>query len=408
MAGRDSDFSRRKFMATSIGALATAGIAGLAPGMARAETKEPSPTTTQNGIIYRTLGRTGLKVPIISMGAGACNDPTLVQACYEAGMRLFDTAASYAYGRNEQMVGNALHKMGVRDQAIITTKAHGSNQRADLTPAASKKLLRSTLEGSLRRLKTDHVDILYIHDIRDAGPLQDEAIRETLLELQKEGKTRFLGISTHSDMANVINATVEAEIFDVILTAYNFTFATNTELVKAVANAAEKGHGVIAMKTQAGGARYPNPETLRSYSGAVINSAALKWILRHEHIATTIPGISNFDHLRDNFAVASNLECTEDEEKFLSDNSITLGFGFCQQCSKCLATCPKDADIPNLMRTHMYAAQYGDFQLARQTIDEIPSRNNLPNCTSCDNCVAACANSVNIPQKISELKLIYA
>jgi predicted aldo/keto reductase-like oxidoreductase len=226
--------------------------------------------------------------------------------------------------------------------------------------------------------------------------------------MKKEGKAKYLGISTHADMANVINATVEAGIYDVIVTSFNFTMATDTAMVTAVDNAAKKGLGIVAMKVLAGGARFPNPDTLRNYSGQVINSAALKWVLHNENIATTIPGIDNFDHLRANFALASDIEYTDEESRFLSDNNLTLGMEFCRQCKKCLASCPHKVDIPNLMRTHMYAAQYGNFEQARHTLDEIPRAQSLQNCTSCESCVAKCANSVNIGRKIDELKLIYA
>jgi len=395
-------------MATSLGCLASAGLAGLTPSLARAEDATAALTEAKNGIIYRKLGRTGLELPIVSMGAGACNDPALVQACYDSGIRLFETAASYAYGRNEQMIGNALHQMQARDKAIIVTKILGPPQRNRLVPERAKPTLNKMIEASLKRLKTDYIDILFVHDVRDPEPVHDEAIKEAMSEVKKEGKVRAIGLSTHADMANVINAAVEVEIYDVILTSVNFTMATDTDLLGAIARAGQKGVGIIAMKALAGGARYPNPETLREYDGSVINSAALKWVLRNENIGTAIPGIANFDHLRANFPIASDLEYTEEEERFLSDNSITLGMGFCRQCNKCLASCPEGVDIPNLMRTHMYAAQYGNFQLARQTFDEIPRTNGLQACTSCESCLARCANAVDIPTKIDELKLIYA
>jgi predicted aldo/keto reductase-like oxidoreductase len=162
------------------------------------------------------------------------------------------------------------------------------------------------------------------------------------------------------------------------------------------------------MKTQAGGANYPNPETLRQYSNAVVNSAALKWVLRNENVATTIPGIGNYDHMRANMAIAGNLEYTDEEKKFLSDNSIKLSMGFCRQCRKCLASCPHNTEIPDLMRTHMYATQYADLHKARMTIDQIARGRGLDACALCSTCTAQCVNSVDIPRKIGDLKLIYA
>jgi len=407
MPDRRDDLSRRKFMATSVGALASAGLASMTPGLVRADDKAAASTETGGGTIHRKLGRTGLELPIVSMGAGACNDPALVQACFDNGMRLFDTAANYGYGRNEQMVANALHRAGVHDKAVFLTKVLTPAQRNGLTPEQTRATLKKTLEGSLKRLKTDCVDILLVHDIRDSETVRNEAILQAIQEVKQEGKAKFIGTATHADMANVINATVEVEIYDVVLTSFNFTMATDTALMGAIANAADKGVGVIAMKTLAGGGRFPNPDTLRDYDNSVITSAALKWVLRNDNIATSIPGIGNFDHLRANFAIAGNLEYTEEEERFLTDNSITLGMGFCRQCSKCLASCPNNVEIPDLMRTHMYAAQYANFQLARQTLQDIPTDRSLSSCSSCDTCTARCVNSVDIPSKIDELKLIY-
>jgi len=323
-------------------------------------------------------------------------------------MRLFDTAASYAFGRNEQMISNVISKLGVRDKAIYLTKGFTSQQRAAISDHAKiETTVRSSVEGSLKRLKTDYADVVCLYDVREAATMRDSAINDAFAKMKQEGKARYLGISTHADMANVINATVEAGIYDVIVTSFNFTMANDTALLTAITNAAQKGVGIVAMKVLAGGGRFPNPETLRSYSGQVINSAALKWVLHNENIATTIPGIANFDHLRANFAVAKSIDYTEEESRFLVDNNLTLGMEFCRQCRKCLASCPHKADIPNLMRTHMYAAQYADFALARHTLDEIPRTHGLLNCSSCSSCVARCANSVNIGRKIDELKLIY-
>ncbi len=408
----NKEFSRREFVTTSLASLATAGLAtaGLTtvtPSLVRAEEKAAPKSTTTGKTITRKLGRSGIEVPIVSMGAGACNDPTLVQACYDAGMRLFDTSDTYAYGRNEQMIGAVMQQMKVRDKVIIVTKAFGPPQRNATAPEKVKAAIDTSVQASLKRLKMDYVDVLQLYDVREPATVKNQATNDALVALKKEGKARFVGLSTHQDMANVINAAVETGIYDVILTSFNFTMASDTAMMGAIANAASHGVGIIAMKVLAGGARFPNPETLRQYPGTVVNSAALKWVLRNESVGTAIPGTGNFDHLRANFPIASNLNLTDEESRFLADNQITLGMEFCRQCRKCLASCPRNADVPSLMRTHMYAVQYADFQLARQTLDEIDNRRSVKTCSSCDTCVARCANSVNIPRKIGELKLIY-
>lgn len=407
MSEHNSEFSRRKFISTSLGTLAAAGLAGAAPGLALGQT-EAVASGTDAEVLYRTLGKTGLKMPIVSMGAGHCNDPRLVQASFEKGVRLFDTAAVYQYGRNEQMVGNALAKAKVREQAIIATKIFTPDQRRGLDATQSKKKIMQLVEGCLKRLRTDYIDILYLHAVADVETVTNEATLENMAKLKEQGKVKAIGTSTHTDAANIINATVATGVYDVVLTHINFTMADDTDLLAAIANAASKGLGVVAMKTQAGGGRFPNPDTLREYDSATINRACLKWVLQNENITTAIPGYDNYEHMNLNFEVASSLEYTDSERAFLSDNSIKLGMGFCRQCKGCLSSCPKNSDVPTLMRTHMYAAQYANFELARRTLDGIPADSGFKNCADCSACTAQCVNSVDIPTKIDELKLIYA
>jgi hypothetical protein len=108
--------NRRQFLSTSVSCLLASGLAGLAPATALAQAADEKKTS--NGkLITRTLGRTGMELPIVSMGTGATNSPSVVKAAYEVGVRHFDTAANYAYGRNEQMIGNVIHKLGVRGAA---------------------------------------------------------------------------------------------------------------------------------------------------------------------------------------------------------------------------------------------------------------------------------------------------
>jgi hypothetical protein len=201
---------------------------------------------------------------------------------------------------------------------------------------------------------------------------------------------------------------VDTGEYDAVLTAINFTMADDTELMNSIEKAAKAGIAVVAMKTMAGGANWPNPESRRNYDEQTVTRAALKWVMNNENIATSIPGFTNYQHLSDDIEIAYNLDYAPDERKLLEDNNIKLSMGFCRQCRKCLASCPHNSEIPTLMRIHMYAAQYADFYLARQTLDELPKNRGLQACTSCDTCLAECANSVNIPEKINELKLMYA
>ena len=155
MKEKTNGYSRRKFLATSAAGIVTAGLSGLSPQLGLAQEAEKA----EGEIIYRRLGKTNLNVPIITHGSGGVNDANVIQAAYELGIRAFDTAANYQTGANEMLIGNVLKKMGVRDKSIIITKIYTPAQRRNENPDQLKKKLATLTEGSLKRLRTDYIDI---------------------------------------------------------------------------------------------------------------------------------------------------------------------------------------------------------------------------------------------------------
>ncbi|MFH1314260.1 MAG: aldo/keto reductase [Candidatus Eisenbacteria bacterium] len=403
------DVTRRRFISTSLTGLAAAGLAGIGPGLAAAQGEKKERAAGEEAkpeMIYRNLGKTGINLPIVSMGAMNSENAELVKASYEAGVRHFDTASLYAFGRNEQMLGKVIKEMGIRDKIVFGTKERLA-QRADLSDAAAKAKFIKLTEGSLRRLQTDYLDIVYIHSVQNAAELNDDAVFSAMDQMKKDGKVRATGVSAHQNMAEIIAKVTEDEICDVVLSSMNVSLADDAALAEAIKNAGAKGIGLVAMKTQAGGRRLPNQESFGNYENATVQQAMLKWVLRHEAITTAITGYTNFEHMNEDVSVGFDLEYTEDEKRFLADNELQVGLGFCRQCRQCLASCPHGVEVPALMRTHMYAAQYSNFGQARATLDEIQPERSIAKCTSCDTCTAKCINSVDIAYRIGELKLIY-
>ncbi len=403
----DAKITRRGFLTTSVSGLVSTGLVGLTPRLAFADEGEKG-SAPEGETIYRTLGRTGLRMPIIGMGVMNASNPEIVQASYEMGVRFFDTAARYQFGRNEQMVGNVINRLGVRKDVIVATKELRPVQRQNTISKDMKKKLMELCEGSLSRLKTDYIDIMYIHTVATAEEADDPYIMEAAALLKEKGMVRFLGISTHESMTEVINAVAETGFYDVVLTVINISMADDLDLLKAIDNAASRGVGIIAMKTLAGGQRLPDRESLTRFGSSTVATASLKWVLRRESIAMAIPGYTNYEHMREDFSVARGLDYTTEEKEFLSDNAIKLSSHFCRQCRQCMPTCPNGADVPSLMRTHLYAAQYGNFHEARAVLDDLPRSQGIAACSSCLQCSARCVRDVDIPGRIGDLKVIYA
>lgn len=351
-------------------------------------------------LIQRTLGKTGLTIPVVSMGVMNADIPGLVRRSYELGIRHFDTAAGYQDGRNEEMVGSVIKELGVRDQVIIATKQHMRNRPANV--AEAKRRFMEGVEGSLRRLQMEHVEILYYHAVDSVEDANAEGPLDALQTLKRQGKTRFIGLSTHKS-ADILPHAMKHNLFDVFLVTLNYTMAHNTEMLNTVERAAKSGIGIVAMKTQAGGTVKPEAGMPKKLPPAS-QTALLKWALNHDFVTTAIPGFSTYEHLEQDFSVVRNLAYTAEEQAFLADKAFVAQAEFCQQCGKCIGDCPMHVDVPSLMRSHMYAVQYRNTALAGQTLAAIASERGLQTCEGCESCPIQCRHHVQIGNKIARLR----
>jgi aryl-alcohol dehydrogenase-like predicted oxidoreductase len=160
---------------------------------------------------YRTLGKSGLKVSVLSFGAGTFGGTTdffkawgetnvdeakrIVDLCLDAGVNLFDTADIYSHGASEEILGKAI--AGKRDKLLISTKATFRMSKDDPNDVGSSRyhLIRS-VEASLRRLNTDYIDIYHMHGFDAVTPLEETL--ETLDTLVRTGKVRYIAASNFS------------------------------------------------------------------------------------------------------------------------------------------------------------------------------------------------------------------
>src|SRR5260370_15117452 len=140
---------------------------------------------------YSTLGRTGLKISDISFGASrlGTGEEDLVRHAFDSGINYFDSAETYTGGESETVVGNALK--GKRDKVFLTSKIIA---RAD---DKSDAMMRA-LEGSLRRLQTDHVDIYFNHAVNHPARLKHPEAHQFVERARAQGKIHFTGMSGHT------------------------------------------------------------------------------------------------------------------------------------------------------------------------------------------------------------------
>lgn len=377
------NLNRRRFIAT--GLTGAAGMA-IAPALASA-----APSNQENKIIYRTLGKTGLKVPVVSFGVMRSDNASLCKAAYENGIKLFDTANGYQNGNNETMLGN-LFKEYPRDSFVMATKVKPAGVDREGKPTAQTTVedFMSRFETSLSRLQMNYVDILYIHDISSIELLEHKQLLNAVNRLKKEGRIKFLGFSTHRNEALVIDHAASMNTYDVILTSYNFRHGSLPDLNNSIKKAAAAGIGIVAMKTLAGGK-------------GVNATAAIKWVLSNPDVHTTIPGMTAFNELENNLKILSDITLNEQEKNDVLIASAGPGL-FCAGCNACVAGCTKHLPIPDLMRAYMYAYGYPNAAMARELISDLGTGENP--CGDCSECNVKCTRNFNVREKIADISRI--
>ena len=355
--------------------------------------------------IYNRSGNSGLLLPQVSLGLwhnfGHVDDfetgRETVLTAFDHGIIHFDLANNYGPppGSAEENFGkilrNDLHPY--RDELIISTKAGYRMWDGPYGEWGSRKYLLASLDQSLRRMGLEYVDILYLHAISTREATLSKPVLEVMQKLKKEGRTRYLGVSTHSHEPDVIQAAIDRGVYDVVLVAYNFQQSHREDMDKAIERAAQAGLGVIAMKTMAGG------RMNKDKKHPVKAGTALKWALQNPNVTTSIPGFTTFDQLEEDLAVARDITLSEEEKNELA--LATRDTLYCDGCARCVAQCKKSLPIPDLMRAYMYTYGYRETRKARDLIDELAITTDA--CATCDECTVTCVKDFAVAEKITDI-----
>jgi len=388
--------SRRQFLKEG-----AAGIAGTTLLAGCSDTgPSAAPRPREGRSVVRTLGRTGLELPVVSMGS--CYAVNLVQTALDEGIVYIHTSSGYSEKNHERVLGEVFRGRD-RDSFVVATSPDlpyeftwRRGRSSDLGLRADPELIGRSLEESLARLQVDAVDIYYLCSVASRQAVLFEPYLEAFEKLKKAGKARFVGVGTHENEPEVIRAAAESGVWDVVLTAYNFRQSHREDVRDAIGHAAQAGLGVVAMKTQAG-VYWDSAQT------RMINmKAALKWVLQDENVHTAIPAISTYDELREDLSIMEDLAFTPEERRDLGlGDRLKLTGCFCQQCARCVPQCPAGMDIPRWMRASMYAVGHGQLTKARETLPDRGS--GAAPCAGCPRCEVECSLGLDVRSKTLEL-----
>jgi len=396
---------RRQFLKKGLLGAAGAGALAAVPSLLKAGPQDAfvAPKKAKADFIIRPLGKTGVKLPVVSMGVMNSNNENLIQAALDSGIVHLDTAHGYQRGTNEGAIGKVL-KGRPRDSFFLSTKVPGEpreRETGNFSAQTTEGPFLQKFDLSLQRLGLDYVDILYLHNVLTREAVLFEPLMNALAKIKKSGKARFIGVTTHGNEHEVIRAAVEGKIHDVVLTSYNFRQQNRAELDAAVADAAKAGIGIIAMKTQAG-AYWDKARTK-----PINMKAALKWALSNPNITTAIPGITAFDQLELNLQSMTDIVLTDAERADLQLGSAQNGPGlFCQGCRTCLPQCPRRLPLPELMRGYMYAYGYRNLGAAYDLVASLGVDGNP--CAGCSACSVTCALGFSVRERATDIARIQA
>ncbi len=326
---------------------------------------------------YLKLGKTDLIIselgfgciPIIRLDHGTAV-AALRHAC-EQGITFYDTAN--AYHDSEDKIGDAFS--GMREKIVLATKT--------LKRTAPEAL--EHLESSLRRLKTDHIDLYQLHQIAQEedwnAVTAPTGALEALVKAKKEGKIRWIGVTSHN-LAMAIRL-VKTDLFSTIQFPFNFIEdAAKDELHAA---AFERGMGILAMKPFAGG---------------MINNAAVAFkFLRQYPGVIPLPGFDSVEAVNEVVSFYGHPNrVTEQDLRLMEAYRTELGKQFCRRCEYC-NPCPQGVMITKAMGYKVIAGRMSPavaVEFSRAAMESVKL------CTFCGTCQDRCPYDLPIQEMLKK------
>ena len=299
-------------------------LAGATAGLTLAGSAKAADERDRLGEVLpkRKLGRTNQYVTMLGTGGYHVGWTTerdaqeVIEAALEGGVRFFDTAESYADGTSETRYGKYLTPK-YRDLVFLMSKSTGKDA----------KTVKEHLEGTLRRLKTDHLDLYQVHAIstpEDVDSRIELGVLDVLLKAKDEGKIKYLGFTGHQNPfahARMLERTKESDIFDTVLMPVNVLDQTYFSFTQNIMpNALERNLGILAIKSLADGRFFANKEQAgwTTDDPLIPNYLSIKeamhfvWSLP---VSVLISGNENATFMREKIALARSFSKLTEEQK---------------------------------------------------------------------------------------------
>jgi predicted aldo/keto reductase-like oxidoreductase len=365
-------FTRRDFVkVVGIAGIAAAGasVTGAIP-----VPEKPGGANNANATPKRKLGKTGVEVSILNLGGmfDTINNQLLLRQALKWGITFWDTAESYGNGLSEEGYGRFFARNPeARKEVFLTTK---------LVPKEGNFTAR--LNQALKRLQTDHVDLFYVHGIKSIDEIPPET-KSWAAEMKKAGKIKFVGFSTHSNMADLLMHAAKMDWIDAVMMTYNFRVLNNPKMIEAVDACTKAGVGLVAMKTMGGGPGMPTTTSKAELKiaerflekGFTDKQARLKVVWENPQIAAICSQMPSLTVLSANVAAARDkTKLAREDFDLLQQYAAETMSDYCAGCGQiCQAAVGGAVPVNDVMRCLMYHRHYGEPELAKETFAVLPA-----------------------------------
>jgi predicted aldo/keto reductase-like oxidoreductase len=379
MENKNNGMDRRTFLKTTgIGGASLALTTGLPSKILAAESANDS---LSKEMPTRILGKTGVPVTILDLG-GIIDWTTnfnLLSMAFNMGVTCWDTSDDYENGKSEIGIGQYFTKYPEnRKKIFLITKVSRTTDPKEMT---------QLLNQSFERMKTDWVDIIFIHNVRGVESFTPE-VKAWVEQKKKEGKIKFFGYSAHVNNSQILMQTSTMGWIDALMMTYNYRTRMDDDINKGIDACAKAGIGLIAMKVmgmnfgRGGGASQEELPVITSLmeKGLTMEQAKLKAIWQDERIATCCVAMKNLTVLKDNVAAATDKKTLSSSDiKMLTRLAESTCNQYCHGCGRCESVMDSESRIPDVLRYMMYFNSYGERDQARRQFRELPEgiRNNL-------------------------------
>lgn len=323
---------------------------------------------------YRVLGRTGLKISVISFGT-IHTESSVIRYGISRGINFIHTSLGYSGGRSIREVAKAIR--GIRDKVYLGLKVTWNWKRDD------------TLKKALDILGTEYVDILFFNIHNNPKLVESPEVKSAFDRWKKKGMVRFMGLTTHSGMRQCMESALKTGWYDCLMPTYTLNMWDDYKEI--FERCKQEKIGFVAMKT---GVSPTQPELVRS-------------ILKEEAITTICRTISSLSDVN-GFATAAEGQITSREYRRLIRQAELMFSGRCRMCGNCTVSCPEGVAVGEIVRcVNYYLDEMRLPDVALQTFSEIRGRENLARCNSCGICERLCPVGLPVLNYISRAKRVF-